>query len=135
MLTSSSAHSDTPCGTVTARAVDARPLPLLRAVRNATAILPRAAAKKEKMMWETLREAIDEEMEADPTVLVMGARMVCTHMGQQPMLCCQPWRPPCSSGLGCRGAGRRQRAGHCQCGHASGPTQEAPFPRREAEIE
>ncbi len=32
----------------------------------------RAAAKKEKMMWETLREAIDEEMEADPTVLVMG---------------------------------------------------------------
>lgn len=24
-------------------------------------------------MWETLREAIDEEMEADPTVLVMGA--------------------------------------------------------------
>ncbi len=34
----------------------------------------RAAAKKEKMMWETLREAIDEEMEADPTVLVMGER-------------------------------------------------------------
>jgi hypothetical protein len=32
----------------------------------------RAAAKKEKMMWETLREAIDEEMEADPAVLVMG---------------------------------------------------------------
>ena len=32
----------------------------------------RAAAKQEKMMWETLREAIDEEMEADPTVLVMG---------------------------------------------------------------
>lgn len=31
-----------------------------------------AAAKKEKAMWETLREAIDEEMEADPTVLVMG---------------------------------------------------------------
>ena len=23
-------------------------------------------------MWETLREAIDEEMEADPAVLVMG---------------------------------------------------------------
>ena len=36
--------------------------------------LVRAAAKKEKMMWETLREAIDEEMEADPTVLVMGER-------------------------------------------------------------
>jgi len=32
----------------------------------------RAAAGKEKAMWETLREAIDEEMEADPTVLVMG---------------------------------------------------------------
>ena len=25
------------------------------------------------MMWEALREAVDEEMEADPTVLVMGA--------------------------------------------------------------
>ena len=25
------------------------------------------------MMWEALREAIDEEMEQDPTVLVMGA--------------------------------------------------------------
>jgi len=44
------------------------------AARRAAARAPvRAAAKKEKMMWETLREAIDEEMEADPTVLVMGA--------------------------------------------------------------
>lgn len=27
---------------------------------------------KGKMMWEALREAIDEEMEKDPTVCVMG---------------------------------------------------------------
>jgi pyruvate/2-oxoglutarate/acetoin dehydrogenase E1 component len=26
------------------------------------------------MMWESLREAVDEEMERDPTVCVMGAR-------------------------------------------------------------
>lgn len=32
-----------------------------------------AAGKGERAMWETLREAIDEEMEADPTVLVMGS--------------------------------------------------------------
>ena len=32
------------------------------------------AAKKEIMMWEALREAIDEEMERDPTVCVMGER-------------------------------------------------------------
>ena len=31
-----------------------------------------ARAGKPKMMWEALREAVDEEMEADPTVLVMG---------------------------------------------------------------
>ncbi|KAG2483814.1 hypothetical protein HYH03_017337 [Edaphochlamys debaryana] len=30
------------------------------------------AQKKEMMMWEALREAIDEEMERDPTVCVMG---------------------------------------------------------------
>lgn len=29
-------------------------------------------AKKEKMMWEALREAIDEEMELNPRVLVIG---------------------------------------------------------------
>lgn len=29
--------------------------------------------KKEMMMWESLREAIDEEMERDPAVCVMGA--------------------------------------------------------------
>ena len=41
------------------------------------------AAGKEKAMWETLREAIDEEMEADPTVLVMGP---CdTHHPSQPL--------------------------------------------------
>ena len=30
------------------------------------------AAEKELLMWEALREATDEEMERDPTVLVMG---------------------------------------------------------------
>lgn len=49
------------------------PLSLMPAVHTVSVMVPRAAAKKEKMMWETLREAIDEEMEADPTVLVMGA--------------------------------------------------------------
>jgi hypothetical protein len=39
--------------------------------RGSTCIV--AAEKKQKMMWEALREAIDEEMEADPNVLVMGA--------------------------------------------------------------
>lgn len=32
----------------------------------------RTNAKKEKLMWEALREAHDEEMERDPTVLVIG---------------------------------------------------------------
>ena len=38
-------------------------------------------------MWETLREAIDEEMEADPTVLVMGEHInsACGHVS---MLTC-----------------------------------------------
>lgn len=31
-----------------------------------------AAEKKQKLMWEALREAVDEEMEADPTVCLMG---------------------------------------------------------------
>ena len=31
------------------------------------------------MMWETLREAIDEEMEADPTVLVMGVQLILSN--------------------------------------------------------
>jgi hypothetical protein len=40
----------------------------VRARRNSVVV----SAKKEMMMWEALREAIDEEMEADPTVCVMG---------------------------------------------------------------
>ena len=35
----------------------------LRAVR---------AMAAQKLMWEALREAVDEEMEADPTVCLMG---------------------------------------------------------------
>ena len=34
------------------------------------------SAGKPKMMWEALREAVDEELEADPTVLVKGAHLV-----------------------------------------------------------
>jgi hypothetical protein len=30
-------------------------------------------AGEERMMWEALREAVDEEMERDPTVCMMGA--------------------------------------------------------------
>jgi pyruvate dehydrogenase E1 component beta subunit len=32
------------------------------------------SAKKELFMWEALRAAVDEEMERDPTVCIMGAR-------------------------------------------------------------
>lgn len=32
-----------------------------------------AAQKREMMMWEALREGLDEEMERDPTVCLMGA--------------------------------------------------------------
>ena len=47
------------------------------AARRAAAVsLVRAAAKKEKMMWETLREAIDEGMEAAPAVPVMGRQRI-----------------------------------------------------------
>ncbi|EIE23135.1 hypothetical protein COCSUDRAFT_53517 [Coccomyxa subellipsoidea C-169] len=37
-------------------------------VRNA----PLRAVAQQKLMWEALREAVDEEMEADPTVCLMG---------------------------------------------------------------
>lgn len=30
------------------------------------------AVAQQKLMWEALREAVDEEMEADPTVCMMG---------------------------------------------------------------
>ena len=42
-----------------------------RAARGARHVA--AAEKKQKLMWEALREAVDEEMEADPTVCLMGA--------------------------------------------------------------
>jgi pyruvate dehydrogenase E1 component beta subunit len=35
-----------------------------------------AAQKKQLMMWEALREAVDEEMERDPHVCVMGKHSV-----------------------------------------------------------
>ncbi len=33
------------------------------------------AAAQQKLMWEALREAVDEEMEADPTVCMMGEQL------------------------------------------------------------
>ena len=61
-----------------------------------------AAEKKQKLMWEALREAVDEEMEADPTVCLMGALLpgkaassnvgaytwaqAFSHMAQEPAL-------------------------------------------------
>jgi hypothetical protein len=38
--------------------------------RRASAQVVRAG--KQMMMWESLREAVDEEMERDPTVCIMG---------------------------------------------------------------
>ncbi|KAG2433497.1 hypothetical protein HYH02_012615 [Chlamydomonas schloesseri] len=45
---------------------------ILAARSGRRASLAAKAQKKEIMMWEALREAIDEEMERDPTVCVMG---------------------------------------------------------------
>ena len=46
------------------------------AVRRVAAAAQAAQDKKQKLMWEALREATDEEMEKDPTVCVIGARIV-----------------------------------------------------------
>lgn len=35
------------------------------------------ADKKGKLMWEALREALDEEMEQDPTVVLIGMLHLC----------------------------------------------------------
>ena len=40
------------------------------------------------MMWEALREAVDEEMEKDPTVLVMGAHTLTSSAHAQAALLC-----------------------------------------------
>ena len=40
------------------------------------------AQKKQKLMWEALREAIDEEMEKDPAVCVMGESSVIVSYGK-----------------------------------------------------
>lgn len=44
-------------------------LVVARTIRSAVAV---KAEKKEMMMWEALREGLDEEMERDPTVCLMG---------------------------------------------------------------
>ncbi|KAK9805559.1 hypothetical protein WJX72_005072 [[Myrmecia] bisecta] len=43
-----------------------------RAGRHSLQVAAAAKGGKQKFMWEALREATDEEMERDPTVLVMG---------------------------------------------------------------
>lgn len=51
-----------------------RPLSFPGAVRAAQrSLVVSAAQKREMMMWEALREGLDEEMERDPTVCLMGA--------------------------------------------------------------
>jgi hypothetical protein len=42
-------------------------------VRSPRASVAVRAEKRQMMMWESLREALDEEMERDPTVCMMGA--------------------------------------------------------------
>ena len=37
------------------------------------------ATAQQKLMWEALREAVDEEMEADPRVCMMGAMSLHQH--------------------------------------------------------
>ena len=49
------------------------PAPCSPAVRAARSAVVPAAQKREMMMWEALREGLDEEMERDPTVCLMGA--------------------------------------------------------------
>ena len=41
------------------------------------------AQKKQKLMWEALREAIDEEMEKDPAVCVMGESSFIVSSGKE----------------------------------------------------
>ena len=58
----------------------------LRAVRaSQRATVVAGAQKREMMMWEALREGLDEEMERDPTVCLMGA-----HAGRR-------WERNCSA--------------------------------------
>jgi len=38
----------------------------------ATRVAKAHATAQQKLMWEALREAVDEEMEADPRVCLMG---------------------------------------------------------------
>ena len=47
------------------------------------------AMAQQKLMWEALREAVDEEMEADPTVCLMGE--LC-RVVQCPIVCSLAWR-------------------------------------------
>eukprot|EP00879_Flechtneria_rotunda_P009713 GHRR01010162.1.p1 GENE.GHRR01010162.1~~GHRR01010162.1.p1 ORF type:complete len:271 (+),score=80.29 GHRR01010162.1:199-1011(+) len=59
-----------PCNASVGRSVVPRVHVKPQYVRGAAQVV--ASKKKEVMMWEALREAVDEEMERDPTVCVMG---------------------------------------------------------------
>jgi hypothetical protein len=52
------------------------------------------AQKRELMMWEALREGLDEEMERDPTVCLMGVctAVVVAYLDSLPAMCML--RPP-----------------------------------------
>lgn len=53
-----------------------------------------ASGKKQLMMWEALREAVDEEMERDPTVCVMGACPQRVHCSAQLLSIAAPLTTP-----------------------------------------
>lgn len=73
-----------------AHAAALEPRPALQGLRS---LLPRrserrgrlcaARAQKQKLMWEALREAVDEEMERDPTVCLFGKLYSCQLEGHQ----------------------------------------------------
>jgi hypothetical protein len=61
---------------------------------GASSLVVKAAAKKEMMMWEALREGLDEEMERDPTVCMMGAPPAVTPPASPPAAASSMQWPP-----------------------------------------
>lgn len=70
----------------------ASPVDAVRAAQRSLVIS--AAQKREMMMWEALREGLDEEMERDPTVCLMGVctAVVVAYLDSLPAMCML--RPP-----------------------------------------
>lgn len=97
------------------RPLESRPPlpPFPAAVRVAQrSVVTKAQQKREMMMWEALREGLDEEMERDPTVCLMGAwppppaavaaaHRRCRIAGRPKPSCCRsngsPWPGPADS--------------------------------------